>query len=109
VPWYVTAFLKLLSPFIDPVTKTKLRYNEPLTQHIPPSQLMKNADGEVDFKYDHSVYWPALDTLATQRRNERRERWEAAGKLIGESEIYLWGGDEKSVGTKEPEQAETTV
>jgi hypothetical protein len=109
VPWYVTAFLKMLSPFIDPVTKTKLRYNEPLTQHIPPSQLMKNADGEVDFKYDHSVYWPALDALATQRRKERKERWEAAGKLIGESEIYLWGGDEKSVGTKEPEQAETVV
>jgi hypothetical protein len=109
VPWYVTAFLKLLSPFIDPVTKTKLRYNEPLTQHIPPSQLMKNSDGEVDFKYDHSVYWSALDTLATQRRKERKERWEAAGKLIGESEIYLWGGDEKSVGTKEPEQAETAV
>jgi len=70
---------------------------------------MKDAGGEVDFKYDHSVYWPALDALATQRRNERKERWHAAGKLIGESEIYLWGGDEKSVGAKAPEQAEVVV
>ena len=99
----------MLSPFIDPVTKTKLRYNEALTEHIPSIQLMKDAGGEVDFKYDHSVYWPALDALATQRRKERKERWEAAGKLIGESEIYLWGGDEKSVGTKAPEQPEVVV
>jgi hypothetical protein len=98
VPWYVTVFLKLINPFIDPVTKTKLRYNEPLTDHIPPSQLMKNAGGEVDFAYDHSVYWPALEALASQRRKEHRERWEAAGKVIGESEIYMWGGDEKSIG-----------
>jgi hypothetical protein len=101
VPWYVNAFLKLISPFIDPVTKTKMRYNEPLTDHIPASQLMKNAGGEVDFAYDHSVYWPALDALATQRRKEHKDRWEAAGKLIGESEIYLFGGDEKSIGGQE--------
>lgn len=98
LPWYVTAFLKIISPFIDPVTKTKMRYNEPLTDHIPASQLMKNAGGEVDFVYDHNVYWPALDTLATERRKGRMQRWEAAGKIIGESEIYLWGGEEQSIG-----------
>lgn len=101
MPWYVTTFLKLISPFIDPVTKTKMRYNEPLTDHIPSSQLMKDAGGEVDFEYDHDVYWPALDALAKERREARKERWGKAGKLIGESEIYLWGGDEPSIGAKE--------
>lgn len=108
VPWYVTAFLKIISPFIDPVTKTKMRYNEPLTDHIPASQLMKNAGGEVDFVYDHSVYWPALDALATERRKERMQRWEAAGKIIGESEIYLWGGEEKSIGGGEQKDTPKT-
>ncbi|KAF2873561.1 CRAL-TRIO domain-containing protein [Massariosphaeria phaeospora] len=98
LPWYITVFLKLVGPFIDPVTKTKMRYNEPLIDHVPSSQLMKNAGGEADFQYDHSVYWPALAELAAQRRKERKERWETAGKLIGENEVYLWGGDEKSVG-----------
>jgi hypothetical protein len=97
VPWYVTTFLKLISPFIDPITKTKIRYNEPLTDHIPASQLMKNAGGEIDFEYDHSVYWPALAKLAEERRKERTGRWEKAGKAVGESEIYLWGGEEASV------------
>ncbi|CAI6341187.1 unnamed protein product [Periconia digitata] len=109
LPWYVTTFLKLVSPFIDPVTKTKMRYNEPLTDHIPSSQLMKVSGGEVDFKYDHSIYWPALDTLAKERRAARTERWEKAGKLVGESEIYLWGGEEKSVGATEvKEEAKET-
>lgn len=51
----------------------------------------------MDFKYDHSIYWPALDKLTAERRQERKARWEKAGKLIGESEIYLWGGEEGSV------------
>jgi hypothetical protein len=104
VPWYVSAFLKLISPFIDPVTKTKIKYNEPLTDHVPAAQLMKASGGDVDFKYDHSIYWPALANMAAERKQQRQQRWEKAGKIIGESEIYLWGGDEGSVGGKSGEE-----
>jgi hypothetical protein len=97
VPWYVNAFLKLVNPFIDPVTKSKIKPNEPLPNHVPTSQLMKVSGGEVDFKYDHSIYWPALEKITTERRQQRKERWEKAGKIVGESEIYLWGGDEPSL------------
>jgi hypothetical protein len=100
VPWYVSAFLKLISPFIDPVTKTKIKYNEPLTDHVPAAQLMKASGGDVDFKYDHSLYWPALANMAAERKQQRQQRWEKAGKIIGESEIYLWGGGEGSIGGK---------
>lgn len=101
LPWYVTTFFKLISPFIDPVTKTKLRFNEPLTDHVPAAQLMKQSGGDVDFQYDHDVYWPELERWTEQCRKEHRERWERGGKLIGESEVYIKGGDEKSVGAKE--------
>jgi hypothetical protein len=106
VPWYVSAFLKLIGPFIDPVTKSKIKYNEPLVDHVPASQLMAASGGEVDFKYDHSIYWPALDKMAAERRQQRRERWEKAGKHTGESEIYLWGGEESSVGAETPQSVE---
>lgn len=106
MPWYVSAFLKLISPFIDPVTKSKIKYNEPLADHVPASQLMVAAGGEVDFKYDHSIYWPALDEMAAERRQQRKDRWEKAGKPIGESEIYLWGGEEASIGAKLKEDVE---
>jgi hypothetical protein len=100
VPWYINAFLKLVNPFIDPVTKTKIKPNEPLPNHVPISQLMKVSGGEVDFKYDHSIYWPALERITTERRQQRKERWEKGGKIIGESEIYLWGGEEPSLGSE---------
>lgn len=101
MPWYINAFLKLVNPFIDPVTKSKIKPNEPLPNHVPVSQLMAVSGGEVDFKYDHAVYWPALEKITTERREQRKERWVKAGKLIGESEIYLWGGEEGSVSHKE--------
>jgi hypothetical protein len=69
---------------------------------------MTAAGGEVDFKYDHSIYWPALDKMAAERRQQRRERWEKAGKLTGESEIYLWGGEESSVGAQTEQTVEAT-
>ncbi|EUC49999.1 hypothetical protein COCMIDRAFT_1400 [Bipolaris oryzae ATCC 44560] len=103
VPWFVTTFLKLIQPFIDPVTKSKMKTNEPLPSHVPTSQLMKVSGGDVDFKYDHSVYWPALDKIVTERRQQRKERWEKAGKMVGESEIYLWGGDEPSLNSGKAE------
>ena len=84
-----------MNPFIDPVTKSKIKPNEPLPNHVPASQLMKVSGGEVDFKYDHSVYWPALEKLTNERRQQRKERWEKAGKKIGEYEDYLKGGNAK--------------
>lgn len=66
---------------------------------------MKASGGEVDFKYDHSVYWPALEKITNERRQQRKERWEKGGKIIGESEIYLWGGDEPSLNTGKEETA----
>ena len=90
-------FMKLITPFIDPLTREKLKFNEDLRKHVPPSQLLKTVGGDVEFEYDHSIYWPALNTLAAQRRNEYRERWIQGGKLVGEHENYLRGGTGKSL------------
>lgn len=68
-----------------------------MTQHVPPSQLLKQNGGEVDFEYDHSVYWPTLTKMAQTRREACRARWEMAGKHIGESEDYLRGGSNDSL------------
>jgi hypothetical protein len=98
VPWAVWAFFKIITPFIDPVTRDKLKFNEDMKQYVPPEQLW-SADwgGDMDFEYDHDVYWPALNDLCRQRREERLARWEAAGREVGESEVYLAGGTDESV------------
>ncbi|KAF2666968.1 CRAL/TRIO domain-containing protein [Microthyrium microscopicum] len=97
LPWYISAFFKMISPFIDPHTRTKLKFNEPMTNYVPAEQLLTPFGGKLEFEYKHDVYWPALDALCTQRRQEYFDRWVKAGKEIGECETYLRGGDKASV------------
>jgi len=97
LPWYVNAFFKLISPFIDPVTREKMKFNEPLKNHVPASQLWNLYGGDLDFTYDHDSYWPALTKEVEKRRSAYRERWEKAGKRIGEYEVYLRGGNHPSL------------
>ncbi|KAF4200179.1 hypothetical protein CNMCM8927_003815 [Aspergillus lentulus] len=96
VPFVIWGFFKLITPFIDPLTREKLKFNEDLRQHVPAGHLMKSVGGDVEFRYDHSIYWPALNQLADKRRNEYRQRWMQGGKRIGEFEHYLKTGTSPS-------------
>ncbi|KAL1897398.1 Phosphatidylinositol transfer protein (PITP) [Sporothrix stenoceras] len=91
VPWVVWGFFKLITPFIDPLTREKLKFNEDMNQYVPAEQLWTEFLGKLEFDYDHDVYWPALTKLAAERRAERLARWEAGGKQIGELEDFLAG------------------
>ena len=113
VPFYIWGFFKLITPFIDPLTREKIRFNEDMGLHVPRAQLLKESAGEVEFEYDHAIYWKALNELCEQKRTQFRARWEKGGSRIGESELYLRGGDAKSVSetevateTQEPAPAE---
>ncbi|PGH11235.1 hypothetical protein AJ79_04966 [Helicocarpus griseus UAMH5409] len=106
MPFMILGFFKLITPFIDPLTREKLKFNEDLCQHVPPAQLLKGVGGEVDFEYDHSSYWPALNKLCEQRRKEYHDRWVKGGKLIGEHENYLKGGPGKSLSASQAPIAE---
>ncbi|KAF3077432.1 hypothetical protein CFAM422_000327, partial [Trichoderma lentiforme] len=98
VPWLVQGFFKIITPFIDPVTREKLKFNEDMKQYVPAEQLWSSDwNGDLDFEYDHETYWPALNDLCKQKREQKLTRWAAAGKAIGESEEYLTGGTDLSV------------
>ncbi|KAI5357892.1 Putative CRAL-TRIO lipid binding domain, CRAL/TRIO domain, CRAL/TRIO domain superfamily [Septoria linicola] len=96
-PWYVNAFFKLISSFIDPVTREKMKFNEDMKNYIPKEQLWDVFGGDITFDYDHSVYWPAFEAEFTERREAYRKRWESGGKQIGEYETYLRGGNHPSL------------
>lgn len=97
----IWGFLKLITPFIDPQTRQKLVFNEDLRNHVPAAHLIKPVGGDVEFRYDHSIYWPALNKLAEQRRKAYRERWIQGGRRIGEYENYLKGGSSPSLSQRE--------
>ncbi|CEL03396.1 Putative CRAL/TRIO domain protein (AFU_orthologue; AFUA_5G13000) [Aspergillus calidoustus] len=112
MPFIILGFFKIITPFLDPVTREKLKFNEDLKKHVPPNQLLNSVGGEVDFKYDHSAYWPALNKLAEIKRTEYRERWIQGGKRIGEYENYLKTGTSPSLSQRERKTngaAETTA
>ncbi|KAI1175427.1 cral trio domain-containing protein [Nemania sp. FL0916] len=107
VPWVVWGFFKLITPFIDPLTKEKLKFNEDMTQYVDPEQLVTDYNGgQLPFEYDHAVYWPALMKLSNQRRAERTQRWAAGGRLIGESEDYLRGHEPHGVANMDARASE---
>ena len=106
VHWLVGTFFKLINPFIDPVTREKLKFDQNLREFVPPDHLLKAYGGDADFIYDHDVYWPALVALTARKREEQTQRWIRGGKKVGELEAYLKGGVEKGLGGGEDAAAE---
>lgn len=97
-PWAVTAFFKVITPFMDPFTRNKLNFNGDLINFVPREQLFKQFTGDLDFQYERKIYLPSLIKLCEEKKQRCRERWIHAGKLLGESETYLKGGNKPSVG-----------
>ncbi|KAK9767353.1 hypothetical protein K7432_002930 [Basidiobolus ranarum] len=64
-PWYFSGFFKLVSPFIDPVTRNKINFGdrkkaELLEAKFDMDYIEKDVGGRFDFEYVHEVYWKAL-------------------------------------------------
>lgn len=104
----MSTFFKLIAPFIDPVTREKMKFNEDLRQYVPPEQLWNAFGGDLDFEYDHKLYWPALTAECSKRREAYKARWLEAGSRIGEYEEYLRGGQQKSISQVLDEAQKTT-
>ncbi len=109
VPFYIWGFFKLITPFIDPLTREKIKFNEDSGIHVPREQLLKESGGLVQFEYDHEIYWPALNELCELKRKDFQAQWEKGGKRIGEYEGYLRGADVKSVAAREQEVAQSAA
>lgn len=61
VPFLVNAFLKLIMPFVDPVTRNKVKLNPQIFEegYMAKEQVMQEWwGGDRNFEYDHSKYWP---------------------------------------------------
>lgn len=108
IPFYVNAFFKLIMPFVDPVTREKIKFNPEVVKegYFTPEMLMSGTwEGECDFEYEHEKYWPALVTLCEDRKRAWLQRWRALGATVG---IEEW--EYKRDGTAEqPESPENVL
>ncbi|KAH3681856.1 hypothetical protein WICPIJ_007162 [Wickerhamomyces pijperi] len=95
IPWLGWTFLKLIHPFIDPLTREKLVFDEPFPKYVPVEQLDKTYGGYVDFTYKHQQYWPAMNKIADERKAKYFQRFQKFGSIVGLSEFDLKNdGDE---------------
>jgi len=107
VPTIFWGFYRLVSPFVDPVTKDKIRFNPDVRTLIPPSQLEKeNFKGDYDFVYKHEETYKFVDEMCRKRREEQFTRWKQFGNgKCGLSEFIIRGGMEEAREAEEAAEA----
>ncbi|GAA5954211.1 hypothetical protein JCM21900_006963 [Sporobolomyces salmonicolor] len=97
IPQIFFAFYRLVSPFVDPITKEKIRFlDKPdATSLIPSQQLQTIFGGDINLQYDHSVYFPALTKLCMERKAANLNRWRKWGEgRCGLDEAVIRGARE---------------
>lgn len=94
IPTLAWAFLKIIHPFIDPLTREKLIFDQPFVNYVPVEQLDKEFGGDVDFEYKHDVYWPKMNEISLKKKEAYMERFKKFGGVIGLSEVDLRGTDD---------------
>ena len=100
VPFLLNAFYKLINPFIDPVSREKMKFNPRLFEDNIFTADMVMAEwwgGDRDFQYVHEKYWPALVSMCEAQRQTWMTRWRALGGQVGLKE---W--DYKAESNQEP-------
>lgn len=98
VPFLLNAFFKLITPFIDPVARAKMRFNPSVFEDnlFTTDMIMKDWwGGDRNFEYVHEKYWPALLELCEKRRKLWREKWKQMGGKVGLKEWEYKGGSNK--------------
>ncbi|KAI0066633.1 CRAL/TRIO domain-containing protein [Artomyces pyxidatus] len=60
LPRLLSFFYRGISPFLDPVTRDKMRFNPDLFELIPKEQLDADFGGDYEFEFDHEEYWQTL-------------------------------------------------
>lgn len=98
VPWVFKAFWSAIQPLIDPVTKSKCKFDEGIKEEVPAAQLSQEYGGEVDPQYQHDSYWPDLIKVCDARREAMKKRFkEQCHGEIGASEWVIRGGNDDSL------------
>ncbi|KAI5964700.1 PDR17 [Candida pseudojiufengensis] len=88
LPWIANAFMKISRPFVDPYTMSKTHFDS-FQNFVPKEQLFAEYEGDVEFKYDHELYWPKMNEIADKKYKVYMENFEKLGGTIGLSEYDL--------------------
>ncbi|WVQ84793.1 hypothetical protein IAT38_006950 [Cryptococcus sp. DSM 104549] len=60
MPWWINAFFSGITPFMDPITRDKIRFNPKVTDLVPASMLDHEFGGDYMFEFEHKSYWKTV-------------------------------------------------
>ncbi|KII94958.1 hypothetical protein PLICRDRAFT_33786 [Plicaturopsis crispa FD-325 SS-3] len=60
LPYLLNFFYKGISPFLDPVTRDKMRFNPDLRELIPDEHLDADFGGKFEYKFEPVSYWEQI-------------------------------------------------
>ncbi|KAF4623972.1 hypothetical protein D9613_002259 [Agrocybe pediades] len=60
LPMLLSFFYKGIAPFLDPVTRDKMRFNPDLFELIPASHLDADFGGQNEFEFEPESYWDQI-------------------------------------------------
>ncbi|THH09331.1 hypothetical protein EW145_g2088 [Phellinidium pouzarii] len=60
MPMILAFFYKGIAPFMDPVTRDKIRFNPDLLELIPAEQLDANFGGQFEYEFEPESYWSQI-------------------------------------------------
>ena len=75
LPMILSFFYKGIAPFLDPVTRDKMRFNPDLFELVPREQLDADFGGDYAFEFDHEAYWNQLIEYVICAFSRRRMLW----------------------------------
>jgi hypothetical protein len=100
----INAFFKLITPFIDPVTREKMRFNpDVVKEELFTSDMVVEAwGGDLVLEYEHAKYWPCLVRLTEDLKKAYMERWRTLGGTVGIKEWDYKGGSKSEESKNQP-------
>jgi hypothetical protein len=77
----------MISPFIDPITRNKMKFNpKPIQDGLfAADELFKDGGwgGEREFVWDHEKYWGPFVRMCAEIREGHMARWRKLGARVG--------------------------
>ena len=102
-------------PFVDPVTREKVKFNPNIIEEgiFPADMVMKEGwGGSQDFEYVHEKYWPDFVELCESRAKNWMKIWRDLGGKVGTREWEYKQGSSplaKREGRNEKEETIITI
>jgi hypothetical protein len=87
VPFLIQAFFSMIKPFIDPITRNKMKFNPKAVQDglFAADELFKESGwgGSREFVWDHEKYWGSFVRMCAEIREGQMARWRKLGACAG--------------------------